>query len=150
MSELYQQYGTDTKMEKEGIWYEAGNLKPEGDEKVGKPIRFLIARAGGANQAFGKALEHLTKPYKRQIQTNNLSNEIAEELYRDAFVATVLKDWQNVKDRTGKELNFNTDNARMVLKDLPDLYAALKEVAGTAALYREEVLEADLGNSGRS
>lgn len=144
---LYANYATDKNLEVSGIFFEAGEIK-EGDKVL--PIRFRIARAGGANDAFAKALERESKPFKRAIQTKTLSNKQANDIYLKAFIATVLLGWENVRDRQGQELAFTPENATTLLNDLPDLFNDLREAAGDAALFREDELEHDLGNSGPS
>ncbi|QYW02122.1 tail chaperone [Stenotrophomonas phage Sonora] len=147
MNPLYAQYKTDQNLEKSGILFEAGEITENG---ATKKIRFRIARAGGANEEFNKALERESKPFKRAIQTKTLSNKKAEQIYLKAFISSVLLGWENVRDQNNNELAFNTENALALLSDLPDLFADLREAANDAALFREEELEIDLGNSGAS
>lgn len=149
---LYAQYKTDHNLELQGIFFEVGEIKERDGEgkEVKKPIRFKIARAGGANSAFSKAMERESKPFKRAIQTKTLSNEKADEIYKRAFISSVLLGWENVRDQNNVELPFTFDTALQLLTDLPDLFVDLREAATDAALFREEVLEHDLGNSGPS
>lgn len=149
---LYAQYKTDKNMEVQGIFFEVGEIKEKDAEgkDVKKPIRFRIARAGGANSNFAKSMERESKPFKRAIQTKTLSNEKADEIYRRAFISGVLLGWENVRDANNAELPFTFDNALQLFTDLPDLFNDLREAATDAALFREEVLEHDLGNSGPS
>lgn len=143
---LYNTFKTNPQYEIEGIWVEYGLL--DGDES--RPIRFKIARAGGQNKAFQKALEKATRPYRRALQSGMLDDKVADRLYKQVFAETVVLDWTNVTDDTGDVLEFNTENVLKVLNDLPDLFADLREQSGNAALYREELLEEDLKNSGLS
>lgn len=148
---LYAQYETNPTWELQGIFFEAGEIVDVVDgQKVRKPIRFRIARAGGANSAFAKALERESKQHKRAIQTKTLSNEKANEIYLRAFIAGCLLGWENVRDKKGNELTYTFDTALKLLTDLPDLFNDLREAANDAALYREADLEHDLGNSGQS
>lgn len=144
---LFANYKTDTNLERDGIFFEAGEIN-EGDKVL--PIRFRIARAGGANEAFAKALERESKPYKRQIQTKTLSNDAANGIYQRAFISTVLLGWENVRDADNVEMPFTADNAKQLFADLPDLFNDLREAANDASLFREMELEHDLGNSGTS
>lgn len=141
---LYDTFATDTDLEKTGIFVEYG----ETDD--GKPIRFRIARAGGANTEFEKVLEKLTRPYRKAIQSGMIAKKKADEIYMLAFIQTVLLGWENVQDRNGKEMEFCQGNAIKLFGDLPDLYQDLREQANTAALFREVINEASLGNSGTS
>lgn len=144
MSNLYKNFKTESNLETGGI------LVQYGLDSKGQPVRFKIARAGGANKAFTRQLERVTKPYRRQIQAGSLDNDLGDRLYRDVFVDTVLLGWENVEGPDGQPLPFNRENAIKLFTDLPDLFADLREQAGNIALFREVVLEEDLGNSGRS
>jgi hypothetical protein len=142
---LYQQFKTDEKLEKEGILVDFGV-----NQRTDKPIRFRIARAGGSNITFAKAMEKATRPHKRALHLGTLSNDVAEKIYREVFIDTVLLDWEEVDGSDGQPLPFTRENAVKLFTDLPDLFAQLREDAGNAALFLAEVREADLGNSGRS
>lgn len=141
---LYNQFKTDETLETDGIFIEYGETAD------GKPIRIRIARAGGKNKAFTKALEKATRPHRKAIQTGSLDSATADKLYREVFVDTVVLGWENVTDENGKPLEFNRENALKVFTDLPDLFQDLRDQAANSALFREEVLEEDLGNSGGS
>lgn len=152
MGALHKQFKTDPAIEKGGITLDYGpnDDLPKGEDGEHPTIQFKVARAGGANNEFVKALERSTKPYKKAIQTGTLSNEIAKKLDRDAFLDTCLLGWSNVTDKDGNLLEFSRQAADKLFTELPELYADVREMANNMALYREEVREADLGNSGRS
>lgn len=141
---LYQLFKTSKNLETDGIYIEYGS------DEDGKPIRIKIARAGGSNKAFTKALERATRPYRKAIQSGLLDNATADRLFRDVFADTVVLGWENVKGPDGKDLPFSRENILKLFEDLPDLFSDLREQASNAALYREEVAEKDLGNSGTS
>ena len=141
---LYKLFKTNENLETDGIWLEYGQTAD------GKPIRIKIARAGGHNVAFSKALEKATRPYKKAIQTGMLDNKTADRLYKEVFAETVVLDWINVEGPDGQPMDFNKENVLKLFEDLPDLFVDLREQAGTVALFRDEVREADLGNSGAS
>lgn len=141
---LYKLFKTDENLETDGIFIEYG----ETDD--GKPVRIRIARAGGKNTAFTKALEKATRPHRKAIQSGSMDNATADRLYRDVFADTVVLGWENVTGPDGKPLEFNKENVLKLFQDLPDLFQDLREQAANAALFREAVLEEDLGNSGKS
>lgn len=150
MSGLYKTFKTEEKHEISGVWLEYGRTEPTPEEPEGAPIRIKIARAGGRNTSFNKALEKATRPYRKAIQSGSIALETIENLYRDVFVDHCILGWANVAGPDGVKLAYNRDNVLKVLSDLPDLYADLKEQASSLALFREEEREADLGNSGMS
>lgn len=143
-------FKTNANLEVSGVVIDYGpnDDLPAGPE--GKPpIQFRIARAGGANQAHNKALTQLTKPHRRAIQLGQLTNDLAKNIDRQAWLDSCLLGWNNVT-LGGEPLEFNRENAERLFTALPDLYADLREQSNNMALFREDVLEADLGNSGRS
>ncbi|MFA7063658.1 MAG: hypothetical protein WC132_05935 [Methanomethylophilus sp.] len=141
---LYKLFKTNENLETDGIWLEYGQTAD------GKPVRIKIARAGGHNVAFAKALEKATRPYKKAIQTGTLDDKTATRLYREVFADTVVLDWINVEGPDGQPMDFNKENVLKLFEDLPDLFADLREQANNVALFRDEVRETDLGNSGKS
>lgn len=147
---LYTMFKTDEKHEKQGVWIEYGRTAPTAEAPEGLPIRIKLARAGGKNVGFNKALEKATRPYRKQIQAGSVSTETIEALYRECMVDHVIIGWENVSDATGAVLPYNRANVLRVLTDLPDLYRDLKEQSNDMSLFREEEREVDLGNSGMS
>ncbi len=139
---LYKLFKTNENLETEGVWIEYG-----ANEK-GEPVRIKIARAGGHNVEFAKALEKATRPYRRAIQTGTLDNKTADRLYKEVFADTVVLGWVNVDGPDGKPLEFTRENVLKLFEDLPDLFADLREQANNMALFRDETREADLGNFG--
>jgi len=138
---VYGIFKTNKDLENSGIWIEYGD---------DPPIRFRIARAGGNNKAFAKLLDKLTRPVRKLLANNALSDEAATKIYQEAFIKTVLLGWENVTDEKGEPMACTFDNAMKLFDDLPDLFADLKDQASNMALFREEELDAVVGNSGRS
>jgi len=139
---LYKQFKTDKKLETEGVILEYGlNSKKQ-------PMRIRVARAGGANVAFSKALERATRPHRKALQSGTMDNKLADSIYKDVFAETVLLGWEGIEDENGEAMAFNKDNVVKLFTDLPDLFADVREQAQGIAIFREEVREDDLGNSG--
>lgn len=141
---LYKKYKTNPDLEVGGVWIEYDVTDD------GKPIRFLVARAGGANLAFQKAMEKASKPYLKQIQSGTLSTELSNQIYLDVFLDTVLLGWENVTDRNDQPLEFSREAAAMLFSDLPEVYNDVRKMASEISIFREDVLEGTLGNSGTS
>jgi hypothetical protein len=144
MTDLFRLFATDEKLEMDGVWIEYGL------NDAGLPIRFRIARAGGRNTEYAKALERATRPYRRAIQTGTIDPKIAENIYMRVFVDSVLLGWENVQDKDGTVIPFSRESAIDLFRRLPALYDDLREQAGSLAIFREEILEGDLKNSGKS
>lgn len=126
---LYEKFSTDESIEKEGVWLDYG-----GGEK------FLIARAGGANQKFVQRLQHLTKPFNRQIQMGSFDEDQGRELAAQAFAETVILTWEGVKDREGEVMEFSISNCKQFLIDLPEIFVDIREFASSYANFQKEAL----------
>lgn len=137
---LYKQFKTDDNLERIGI------LLQYGENSKGKPIAIRIARAGGANSQYTKLIEARVKPYRRQIQNETIERVVVDKLLRQVYAETVVLGWENVEDEAGNELPFSTDNCVKLFEDLPDLFADIQEQSQRAALFRQDILEADSKN----
>lgn len=124
MKTLFDTFGTDSDLEKKGVWFE---IQPG--------VRFLCARMGGANKTYQRSLSKKMKPYQRQFQTGTLDPEVAENLMRDVFIEAVLLDWEGVTDKEGEPLEFNPNNAQWLFRELPDLYRALTDESEKVSNY---------------
>ncbi len=135
---IYDLYETDMKKETEGFWH-----------PINKKISFLLARAGGANLNFSKALEKKTRPHRGRggaFEGEEVDVELATELMKEAFAETIILDWKGITDKTGKPVAYSAKAAVKLLKALPDLFTDLRDVAGKAANFRVEEIKADVGN----
>lgn len=137
---LYSQFQTDKNIEKDGVVLEYGKTKE------GKVISIRIARAGGANSRYTKLMEAATKPYRRQLQNETLDNDIAESITQKVYAQSVILGWENVQDQDGEDMAFNLENCIKLFKDLPDLWTDIQNQATRAALFRQDILEADSKN----
>lgn len=137
---LYKAFETNEELENKGIELTVA------ENSDGTPIKFFVARAGKSNKKYQKALEITFKPYRRQIQLGTMSEEAATALMTEVFATTILKGWENVRDKEDKPLAFNKENAVALLTKLPDLYETLSSAAGDAANFRDETLAEDAKN----
>lgn len=135
---LFEQYGTDAKKEAEGVEV---TFPPNKD---GTLPTFVIAATSKNNQKYAKALEAATKPYRRNMDA--MQPEVAERIYRDVFVKTVLKGWSNVQDKDGNPIPYSREAALDLFEKLPRLYDELNSRAGSIDLFREAQREEEAGN----
>ena len=135
MASPYDLFKTDPRTETEGLTLDYGDFQ----------IR--IARAGGANRGFVRALEARLKPYRRQLQSETLDEQVAERILREVYADHVILGWQGVTDGDGKPMAFGRENLLKLLADLPELFRDLQEQAGRIALFRVQELEDAKGNS---
>lgn len=135
---LFEQYGTDAKKEAEGVEV---TFPPNKD---GTLPTFVVAATSKNNQKYAKALEAATKPYRRNMDA--MQPEVAERIYRDVFVKTVLKGWSNVQDKDGNAIPYSREAALDLFEKLPRLYDELNSRAGSIDLFREAQREEEAGN----
>lgn len=134
MPSPYKMFKTNPELECSGIELNYGDF------------RITIARAGGANKKFAKAIEKKSRPFKRAIQSDSFDNERAQALLKEVYAETVVLGWDGVTDEKGEPLPFNRENCLKLFNDLPDLFQDIMEQAQKSALFREEIRENDAGN----
>ena len=137
MPSPYALFKTDPKAETEGLTLDYGDF------------RIRIARAGGANRAFARALEARLKPYRRQLQTETLDENVAERILHEVYADHVILGWDGIAGPDGKAMAYSRANALKLFEDLPELFRDIQDQAGRVALFRARELEDDKGNSGR-
>lgn len=134
MSGPYSIFRTDKALEKEGIVLDYGDFK------------IKVARAGGANSAFQKALTAKIRPYKRQLDAGTIPDDVAEKLFLDVYAESVVLGWEGVTDENGKLLPYSKENAVKLFSDLPDLFRDVQNQAAAISNFRAEVTEDTIKN----
>lgn len=126
---------TDPTKELEGVW-----------EDFGEGTQILIARIGNKN--YEKRLKELALPYKRQIRTNTISEDVYEDLLNKAVAKTIILDWKNLKE-DGKEIKYSPEKAYELISNpaYKDFKEALLTIAQEIALFKVGELEDGLKNS---
>lgn len=137
MSSLYEAFSTNKKAEVEGIILEYPDCG-------GAEIR--IARAGGENKKFLRAIEKAAKRHRSQIRTDTLGVDTNRRIMQEVYAETVILGWENVTDRDGNPLPFNKENCLQLFQDLPALWDDIVEQANSIALFREHVREESAKN----
>lgn len=135
MASIYKKFKTNEKLENEGVTVDYGD--------AGK---FRIARAGGSNKAHSKALEAVNRKYRNQFRLEIVEEDESRKILAEVYANTVILGWEDVYDEDGKAIPFTPANCIKLLLDLPDLFADIREMASTAALFREHLAEHDSKN----
>ncbi len=133
--DLYSLFETSKDAETDGVVIDYG--------QAGK---FTIARAGGSNQGYSKALQAMYKANKHQIDTETMPDDVAEKKTLEIFCKHVLRGWEGVKDRKGELLEFSQENAIKLMTDLKDLYADLRAQSTKISNFRAQAIEEDAKN----
>jgi hypothetical protein len=137
---IFKQFGTDKKLEQDGVLVEY----PANED--GSIPSFKLARMCRSNKRYMKAVEAATRPHKRAIELGTIKPETAEEVFLDVFVGTILLGWDNITGLDGKAILFNKENAKDLMKKLPDLYDDLQEKAKNMSLFLESEMEQEAKN----
>jgi hypothetical protein len=133
---IYTKFKTDKNREKDGVTLDYGD-----------GVMIHIARAGGSNTAYLKAMEKMYRKHRRQIQLETLPEETAAKLLREIWADTVVLGWEGITDeKTGGPIEFSRDACIKLFEDLPDLFVDIREQATSAALFREANKEEDAKN----
>lgn len=129
-----ERFATDSTLENEGVWVEAGS-----------GLRLKIARLN--NAAYEEELRKLGKPYVRQIRLGTMSNDVLETLNVKAVARHVLKGWEGLEDESGNEIKFTPQQAEDILIKYRDFFRLVMDFAQEQDLYRQEAIEGAEGNS---
>lgn len=127
-------FRTDLDREVEGVWVD-----------IGKGAKLKIARIG--NPKYKEVFSEQAKPYRRQIRSGNLSDEVAERILAKSLAETVLLDWEGLEEN-GEPLPYSKKAALDLLtnpqyKDFRDLVA---ELGNEAELFHQKEEEEAEGN----
>jgi hypothetical protein len=145
---IYDVFATDADKETQGRWYRIGNME------------FLLARAGGTNTKFTSAYAAAMRPYQRQQQMGQLTEEAARAVLVVPFSKFVLLDWRtrlksdgveslvehSIPGRDGAQLAYSKDAAAKLMLDIPDLLNTLVEAAGNFSNYAPDDVDEAVKN----
>lgn len=135
-------FSTDTKREEAGVWLNFGDYG------------FHVRRLGAGNKRFKKMLEIESRPHLALIRRNKLDEETSDAINLKVFASTVLISWRRAEkdadgkfvkwvdgmmpSKTGEDIPFTVENACDLLKQLPELFAELFDLASTASTFAAE------------
>ena len=149
MASMYKQFGTSKQLEQKGIILDYDDF------------RITIARAGGSNIKFAKALERHSKPHRRALDTNTMDETRARKMLYTVYAETIILDWcvkqeteegkepeyaQGIEGVDGSLLPFKKQYIIDAFTALHDLFLDVQEQAKQASLFRDEDLEQDAKN----
>lgn len=137
---LYKQFKTDSNTEVNGV------VLDYGVNSQGERIQFTVARAGGGNVRFSKAMEAKVRPYRRQIQNDTLDMSVMQDILKQVYAEAVVIGWKGVENEEGEAVPYSPAAAVKLFSDLPDLFVDIQEQAQKATLYRAAEREADSKN----
>lgn len=133
---MFRDMTTSAALEQGGTW-----VTPFGPEADGYPA-FLLARMGGRNQKYSRAVQSRLQQYQRLISTQRDNPDqgtldLVSEKTKEAFCEAVLLDWRNVLDGDNKPLEFSKENAMILVNKIPEIYETLLGLAQSYNTFRE-------------
>lgn len=136
---MYENFQTDKKVEVDGREVDFGDF------------RVTIARAGGANKAYQKALEAKTKPLQRVIAVDALDNEKAMDLLKELFSEHIVRNWevkneddewqQGIEGPNGEVLEFSQANVLATFRALPAVWELIHKEANAIQIFKSQLRE---------
>lgn len=129
---LYKNFKTDKKAESDGAWFTVSL------DDNGKPIRFLISRAGPTNPRFTAGYNRYVKPKNKDLQNSTMGLDELQKLLVKLYAEVIVLGWENVQDEKGKDLPFSQANAEKLMADLPDLFEIIVDRATNMEGFRQE------------
>lgn len=142
---LWKSFKTDPELEQRGVWLDYGDF------------RVRIARAGGTNKGYMKAVEAKTAQLRRAIQHGVIDITRTNAILREVYAEHVVLAWETKRDGhwvSGIEdysegqslLPVTAENLNFIFKELPDIFSDIQEQATQLGLFLEHVNEEDAKN----
>lgn len=138
-------FETDEDLETKGINLDYGDFE------------ITVARAGGSNSAYEKAILEVHKKHKYKLENGLFQGDEANRVLAEVYATTVVKGWRSkkfgegkVENKDGTPLDFSVANVVGLLVALPALFADVRDRASKIADFRREQLEADVKKSSTS
>ena len=139
---LFSQFAVNTQKETDGVpvVFDANT--------DGTVPTIYLARQGGSNKKYAKAVEAAYRPVRRKLELKTLTNEEADPILKRLFAFNIIVGWDNVQDENNTLIPFTAENALALISDprMQDLFAHLDAVSKDSALFREASLEDEAKN----
>lgn len=142
-SSLYKTFKTSEDKEVSGEWLDYG------------VCRIKIARAGGSNTRYNRAMERHMRANRKAQQFDMLSDDDAGEALRKVYADSIVLDWETkqdgawvkgIEDAEGKIGPVTVDSIIVTFTALPDLFRDVIAMSQQIAVFRDDAIEADSKN----
>jgi hypothetical protein len=136
---LRKAFKTDRKVESAGI-------EVEFDDAI-----VTVARAGGSNKAYKKAVVKALRPYRASLEADTVDDERLTPTMIKVFVQHCVLGWktlvgdvwvEGIEAESGPPVPFTKEAAEKFLIEVPELYYHLQEKATSRRLFLEDLEEA--------
>lgn len=124
-------------------------------------FRVTLARAGGANRRYHKAMDTALRPHRMALMRGAMPTDQLEAIYKEVYADTVVRNWEvlriqedgsevwvpGIEMEEGAELTpFSAAAVLAAFNRFPEFYADVKEQASSIQAYRAAVQEVLEGN----
>jgi hypothetical protein len=147
---LYNKFKTSADSEKNGVSF------------IFENARVTMARAGGDNKPYNKALAEWVAKNKKALEVDAISNDVARRHLQELFASYVIVNWEidenfdkpdtdakwvvGIENEAGEIVPFSRENVIATLDDLPDFFLKLKQLAEDQQNYRAALVKSVVGN----
>jgi hypothetical protein len=130
--DLRKTFGGDKALERDGV-----------DLHLGGDAYVTVARAGGTNVAYDRAVQKHMRPHRSK--TGYLDNDVYVDVLKQAYADAVVLDWRGI-EFDGEPLPYSRENALKLMRELPDLWDVIKTHAEKLANFQHEEI-AEMGKA---
>lgn len=117
-------FKTNQQSEQEGVWV-----------PLDKGTKVLIARTG--NPRYKEYLRNKLSPYRLQLKTNSMDEEVAQRIIIETLAKTILLDWEGIQEN-GETIPYNYANAVDILTKYKDFRELISTTAEEMDLFKDE------------
>jgi len=133
ITDLQAEFGTDEKLESEGVWIYPVIRNPK--------IGFLIKRMGTTNREWSSRASVNYRKHKRKIDAGHITDrKLLEDSYR-TFCTTVLMNWCGLDDKNGQPIVYTVEKGVELFLRYPDLYSRVSDEAQEISTFQQEEIE---------
>lgn len=131
MLDLKKSFGSDEKVETDGVW-----------EEIQDGARVLVARV--RNKNWRREARRLPRSIRRQMQDDVLPEGVMDEITAELMAKTVFLDFDGLAIENVTLENTDWKFRKQLLIDFPDFRERVFEIANDAAIFRDREVK-DLG-----
>ncbi len=130
------QLGREEELETKGVWRQYGSL------------RVLLARAGGSNEKYNKALAKYAQELQGILDFSLLPEGKALGIFQKVYAETVVLDWEDIDtetkevlDENGNPVECTAENVLEVFKQYPELWTMIRRDAENFSTFKKRQTE---------
>lgn len=141
VARLKKRFAGNKSLSQNGVWI------PIDLDDGGPVMEFLLARMSRANRKWANQASRVYRHHKRKIEAGLMSDEESVERSLRVFCNTVLLDWRNVTDTSGKPIEYTPEEGITVLTECDGLYDYLLEESQEISNFQDKEVAQTLEKS---